>query len=145
VQLKIAPLPRLPCRAAAAGLAHEKKIVKVNQAVRPLVLAALGLVAWSADATAAADAEAAQALMRQNNCTKCHAVDKDKDGPSFRRTARGLQNKPDAEQILVRHLTSGDIAVFPDGREEAHRIVKTNPPNDRAQVLNLVRWILEQK
>jgi cytochrome c len=112
---------------------------------RLAVAGAVLAVAASAAPAAAADAEAAQALMRQNNCTKCHAVDRDKDGPSFVRTARGLRGRPNAEQTLVRHLTSGEMALFPDGREEPHKIVKTNPANDMNQVLNLVRWILEQK
>jgi cytochrome c len=105
--------------------------------------AALGLFLHGS--AGAADAEAAQALMKQNNCSKCHSVDKDKDGPSFRRTARGFAGRPNAEQKLVFHLTSGEIATFPDGHEEAHKIVKTTPPQDMNQILNLVHWILEQK
>jgi cytochrome c len=107
--------------------------------------AAFGLAGFGGAAAAAADGEAAQALMRANNCTRCHSVANDKDGPSFRRTARGLAGRANAEESLVRHLTSGEVATFPDGHEEPHKIVKTNPAGDLAQVRNLVRWILEQK
>ncbi|MBL0393215.1 class I cytochrome c [Ramlibacter monticola] len=105
----------------------------------------LGGAGCAASAAAAADTEAAQALLRANNCTKCHSVAADKDGPSFRRTARGLAGRPNAEEALLKHLTSGEPATFPDGHEEPHKVVRTVPANDLAQVRNLVRWILEQK
>jgi cytochrome c len=92
----------------------------------------------------AADAEAAQALSRQNNCTKCHAADKEKDGPPFKKIAAKYKGKADAEARLVTHLTTGEKAKFPDGHEEEHKIVKTSPPKDMAQVKNLVQWILAQ-
>ena len=50
----------------------------------------------------------------------------------------------DAEAKLVTHLTTGEKAKFPDGHEEEHKIVKTSPPKDNAQVKNLVQWILAQ-
>src|ERR1019366_6968444 len=51
---------------------------------------------------------------------------------------------PAAEAKLIHHITSGEKAKFPDGHEEDHKIVKTDPPNDMAQIKNLVDWILEQ-
>jgi cytochrome c len=92
----------------------------------------------------AADADAALALARQNNCLKCHAIDKDKDGPAYKKVAEKYKGKPNAEARLIEHITSGEKAKFPDGHEEEHKIVKTNPPKDMAQVKNLVQWILAQ-
>ena len=92
----------------------------------------------------AVDADAALALARQNNCLKCHAVDKDKDGPSYKKVAEKFKGKPDAEAKLINHITSGEKAKFPDGHEEEHKIVKTSPPKDMAQIKNLVQWILAQ-
>lgn len=92
----------------------------------------------------AVDADAAQALARQNNCLKCHGIDKDKDGPSYKKVAEKYKGKADAEAQLVRHITSGEKAKFPDGHEEEHKVVKTSPPRDMAQVTNLVQWILAQ-
>jgi cytochrome c len=37
---------------------------------------------FAATAMADVDAEAAKALARQNNCFKCHSVEKEKDGPA---------------------------------------------------------------
>ena len=41
----------------------------------------------------AVDADAALALARQNNCLKCHAIDKDKDGPSYKKVAEKYKGK----------------------------------------------------
>jgi cytochrome c len=88
--------------------------------------------------------EAARELARQNNCFKCHAVAKDKDGPAYKKVAEKYKGKPEAQQRLVTHITSGEKAKFPDGHEEAHKIVKTDPPNDMKQIRNLIDWILAQ-
>ena len=98
-------------------------------------------LAFSSVASAAPDAEAAKALAKQNNCFKCHAIDKDKDGPSYHSVAEKYKGKPNAEAKLVNHLTTGEKAKFPDGHEEEHKIVKTK---DEAQIKNLVQWILAQ-
>ena len=95
-------------------------------------------------AASAADETAARELARANNCFKCHAVSKDKDGPSFHKIAEKYKGNPDAQAKLIHHLTSGEKAKFPDGHEEDHKIVKTDPPNDMAQIKNLVDWILAQ-
>lgn len=91
---------------------------------------------------AAVDADAAKALARQNNCFKCHAAEKDKDGPSFKKTAEKYRGKNDAQDRLMTHLTSGEKAKFPDGHEEEHKIIETSPPKDAAQIKNLIDWIL---
>lgn len=93
-------------------------------------------------ASADVDVEAAKELARQNNCFKCHAVSKDKDGPAYKKVAEKYRGKDNAEARLIEHITSGEKAKFPDGHEEAHKIVKTSPPHDQAQIKNLVDWIL---
>jgi cytochrome c len=86
----------------------------------------------------AADEEAAKALARQNNCFKCHGVDKKKDGPAWREVAAKYKGKADAEQKLTNHLTSAEKVKFPDGHEEDHKVIKGEP----ADVKNLVDFIL---
>jgi cytochrome c len=122
------------------------KVNQMDKRTRSLIVtiaagAAFGLLAVTAHA---ADADAALALARQNNCLKCHAIDKDKDGPAYKKVAEKYKGKPNAEARLIEHITSGEKAKFPDGHEEEHKIVKTNPPKDMAQVKNLVQWILAQ-
>jgi cytochrome c len=107
-----------------------------------VVGAALGMAAFSVHAEV--DVEAAKALARQNNCLKCHAIDKDKDGPSYKSVAEKFKGKAGAEARLMEHIMSGEKAKFPDGHEEEHKIVKTSPPKDLAQIKNLVQWILSQ-
>ena len=95
----------------------------------------------SASAFAGVDAEAAKATARQNNCFKCHSVDKEKDGPSYSKVAAKYRGKADAEQRLITHITTGEKAKFPDGHEEDHKIIKTK---DMAEIKNLIGWILSQ-
>ena len=92
--------------------------------------------------SSAVDVDAAKALARQNNCFRCHSVAKEKDGPAWSKVAEKYKGKATAEARLIEHITSGEKAKFPDGHEEDHKIVKTDPPKDMAQVKNLVDWIL---
>lgn len=101
----------------------------------------LALLAWAlaAPVALALDEDAAQALAKQNKCTKCHSVDKKKDGPSFKETAAKYKGKADAADSLFKHLTSSPM-VKVDGQEEEHTAVKGNP----ADVRNLVDYILSR-
>jgi cytochrome c len=87
----------------------------------------------------AIDAPAAEALMKDSGCTKCHAVDKRKDGPAYRDVAAKFRGKPDAEASVTHHVTSGEKVKFDDGHEEAHKKVKAKDANETK---NLVQWIL---
>ena len=107
-------------------------------------MAGAALVLAATSSHAAVDVEAAKALARQNNCLKCHAIDKDKDGPAYKKVAEKYKGKANAEARLVEHITSGEKAKFPDGHEEEHKIVKTSPAKDAEQIKNLVQWILSQ-
>lgn len=87
----------------------------------------------------AVDAAAAQALARQNNCFKCHAVDKNKEATSWHELASKLKSDKNAQATLIKHLTTGPKVKFLDGHEEEHPIIKTK---DQDQIKNLVDWIL---
>lgn len=102
------------------------------------------LLVVCAPAAHGADAEAAKALARQNKCLNCHAVDKEKEGPTYKKVAERYRGKPDAEASILKHISQGKKVKFPDGHEEEHKIVKTIPPDDHDQVKNLIAWILEQ-
>ena len=98
-----------------------------------------GLMAASL-AHAAVDAEAAQAQLKSNGCLKCHSVDKKKNGPSFKETAKKYKGKADGEDKLVKHVTTSPM-VEVDGVKEEHKSLKTK---DAAEVKNVVQWILAQ-
>jgi len=104
------------------------------------VVAALAM-AFSAGAYAAVDADAAQALAKKNECMKCHAIDKDKKGPSFKKIAAKYKGKADGEEKVVQNLTTSPKVKLDDGTEEEHKAVKAK---DAAEVKNLAGWILAQ-
>jgi cytochrome c len=88
----------------------------------------------------AADAAAAQALLKKAECTKCHAVDKDKKGPSYKKIAAKYKGKADAEKSLEKNLTTNPKVKLDDGTEEEHKALKA----DAAAMKNLIEWILAQ-
>lgn len=105
-----------------------------------LVLCVMFGFAFPANASTEVDVDAAKAFARRNNCFKCHGVDKkEKDGPTYKEVAEKYRGKPDAEETLVSHLTSGVKIKFRDGHEEEHRTIKSR---DMRQIKNLVAWIL---
>ena len=70
-------------------------MTQAKQIIRAVAIAAAAL-AFTSFAHAAPDADAAKALAKQNNCFKCHAIDKDKDGPSYHSVAEKYKGKPGA-------------------------------------------------
>jgi cytochrome c len=104
-------------------------------------ITALLLPSISPSGVAAVDPVAAEALLRKNGCFKCHAIDKKKEGPSFRETAKKYRDKDkgEAETRLLTHITTGEKAKFPDGHEEDHKIIKTK---DMEEIKNGIDWIL---
>jgi cytochrome c len=98
---------------------------------------ACGLMAASI-ASAAVDADAAQAALKKSDCFKCHAVDKKKDGPPFKETAKKYKGKADAEATLTKHITTSPTIEI-DGKKEEHKSIKTK---DAAEIKNVVQWIL---
>lgn len=103
-----------------------------------LVLATLAMAAGGSGA--AVDADAAMALARKSDCLKCHALDKKKDGPSFKETAAKYKGKTEGEQKLFTHLTTNP-KVKVDGKEEEHGALKTK---NEAEIRNVVQWILSR-
>lgn len=88
----------------------------------------------------AADANAAKALLKKNDCYKCHALDKKKDGPSFKEVAKKIGDDPDASKKLHTHVTTGP-KVRIDGNEEEHKVIK----GSEDEIQNLIDWILSLK
>ena len=108
--------------------------------LRTLLSAVAALLLSAAAPSWAVDDDAAQALAKKNNCTKCHAVDKKKEGPSYKETAAKYKGKADAEQKLYTHLTTSP-KVKVDGKEEEHTAVKSK---DEAEIKNLIAYILSR-
>jgi cytochrome c len=89
----------------------------------------------------AADAAAAQELMKANKCTKCHTADKDKSGPSLKKIAAKYRGKAEGEQAVIKNITTAPKVKLEDGTEEEHTVIKTKDP---AELKNLAQYILSQ-
>jgi len=105
------------------------------------VVAAAAALALSMGAKAAPDADAAMALMKESGCTKCHAVDKTKKGPSFKKTAEKYKGKADGFDKLHKWITEPHKAKMEDGTEEDHKVIKSN---DEKAIKNVIDFILAQ-
>ena len=103
--------------------------------------AALSLSVISGVASAEVDADAARALAKKNDCLKCHSVDKDKKGPSYKKIAEKYKGKADGEEKVIKNITTGPKVKLDDGSEEDHKIINTK---DAAALKNLTQWILSQ-
>ena len=116
--------------------------MKITFAKGPMAACTLALGALIASPAAwAVDADAAQALMKKSDCFKCHAVDKDKKGPSFKKTAAKYKGKADAEATVTKAITTGPKVKLEDGTEEEHKVIKSK---DAAEIKNVTLWILAQ-
>jgi cytochrome c len=117
--------------------------MKITSAKRMAAAAAAAVMLMSFEAVAAdaVDDEAALTLARREDCLKCHAVDKKKDGPSYKSIAAKYKDKPDAEEKLIKHLTTGPVVKTASGDEDEHRIPKTK---DEKELKNLIRWVLSR-
>ena len=87
----------------------------------------------------AADEAAAQALAKKNDCLKCHAVDKTKKGPSYKKIAAKYKGKADGEDKIIKNITTGPKVKLEDGTEEDHKVIDTKDPKE---LKNLAQWIL---
>jgi cytochrome c len=94
---------------------------------------------------ASIDAYAAQELARKNGCFRCHAIDRVKTGPAFTSVAEAYKDDlKGGEEREYDHLTAGDVFVL-NGKVDHHRVLETTPPNDSAQLKNLIFWIFSLK
>lgn len=88
----------------------------------------------------ALDEAGAEALMRKSGCFKCHAVDKKKDGPSYKELAGKWKGKPDLMEKLTTHITTSPKVKI-DGKEEDHEALKSKDPGDVKAVID---WIVSR-
>jgi cytochrome c len=109
----------------------------ITLAASSVVLALASL----APAQAAVDADAAKALFKENDCTKCHAVDKTKKGPSLKKIAEKYKGKADGQDKLITNFTTSPKVKLEDGTEEKHKMLDSKDPK---VMKNLADWILAQ-
>ena len=100
------------------------------------------LMAGFAFAQAEFDPEAAEALLRRNDCFKCHAIDKDKKAPAYKKVAARLRARSYGVDYVIKHVTTGPKVRLEDGTEEQHKVIDTK---EQAELENLARWLLALK
>ena len=93
----------------------------------------------AAPAQAAIDEDAAKALAKSNDCLKCHAVDKDKKGPSMAKISAKYKGKADGQEKAIKNMTEGQKVKLSDGTEEKHKIIDTKDPKE---LKNMADWFL---
>ena len=113
--------------------------MKFAQILAPIAMAAMAVASTSA--IAAVDADAAAALFKKNDCSKCHSIDKAKKGPALKKIAANHKGKVDAQAAIIKAITTGPKVKMDDGSQEDHKIIDTK---DAAAQKNLADWILAQ-
>ena len=113
--------------------------IKFSPLFRTLLALALASGAIAVQARAV-DVAAAEELLLVNKCAKCHSVDKQKDGPSFKKIAAKYLGKADGEAKLFTHLTTAPTIEI-DGIKEEHQKIKAE---DEAAIKNLAKYVLSR-
>ena len=103
-------------------------------------LIAAASLSLSLPALAQVDEDAAKLLFKQNECGKCHHPTQSKKGPSLKKTSNEYKGKANAEQEIMKHLTTTKKVKLDDGSEEDHKIVYTT--KDPKALSNLAKWML---
>lgn len=99
--------------------------------------AALALAAGAA--IAAAPASASEALLKKNNCTACHAIDKKLVGPPYKDVAKKYAGNAGAEKMLVEKVKKGGSGTW------GQVPMPPNPQVSDADVTAMVKYILQLK
>ena len=121
-----------------SSIASPFKLLKI---AAPVAVAALLSLSFSASA-ADIDADAAQALAKKSDCFKCHAVDKTKKGPSYKKVAAKYKGKAEeGQEKILKNITTGPKVKLEDCTEEEHKIIDSKDPK---AIKNLIDWILSQ-
>ena len=105
------------------------------------ILFAFGVAVLPSQSFAEVDDAAVKALLKRNDCFKCHAIDKTKKGPAYKKVAEKLKAKPraEAERIVIDNITKSPKVKLEDGTEEEHKVIDTKDPKDYKM---LVDWLL---
>lgn len=105
------------------------------------MFAATAILSASAPGFAAMTADEVQPFLKKQGCFKCHALDKTKKGPSYKKIADKYKGKPDGEAKVIKNITTGDKVKLEDGTEEEHKVIELK---DQADLKAVAKWILER-
>lgn len=117
--------------------------MKTNNSPRQFLqfLAVSVALGMSAPALAALDEAQIEPFLKKEGCFKCHALDKTKKGPSYKKIAAKFKGKPDGEEKVIKNLTTSPKVKLEDGTEEDHKEISLKDPADLKAV---AKWILSR-
>ncbi|WP_310450884.1 c-type cytochrome [Sulfuritalea sp.] len=118
-----------------------KSFLYSGEILRKAVLAAALVLVVHPAAAQNVNEDAAETLAKAGHCFKCHSVEKAKKAPSYKRIAQKYKGKPDAEAVLIKHLSGSKSVTVEGGGDEQH---EPPPAKDAADLKNLVHWILSR-
>jgi cytochrome c len=119
---------------------HKTKMKhKINLRIVAATLFAFAAAMLMPSQASAFDEDAARSLAKKNDCFKCHAVDKSKKGPSYKKIADKYKGKADGQSKLITNFTTEPMVKLSDGKEEKHKLLDTKDINEQK---NLADWIL---
>jgi cytochrome c len=133
--------PELLRRAAAFSNPTYRSSTMKNKTFHLLAGSVFAAMIAHVPAHAAVDEDAALALAKKEDCTKCHAVDKTKKGPSYKKIAAKYKEKKMTEKDAIKQMQDGKKVKLEDGTEEDHKIIETKDPK---ALSNLAQWILSR-
>lgn len=109
-------------------------ISKLSQAFSLTVLLSL-----SAPVFAAMDEAAIEPYLKKQGCMKCHAIAKEKKGPSYKKIAAKYKGKAEGESKAIKNMVDGQKVKLDDGTEEEHKVIETK---DQGDLKAIAQWIL---
>lgn len=109
----------------------------MKQVFRVLV-AGIGLAAAAAGVQAA-DAKAAEELLKKNACTACHSIEKKMVGPAYKDVAAKYRGQKGAEANLVAKVKKGGKGVWGEVPMPPNAHVKDD------EIKTMVHYILSLK
>lgn len=87
------------------------------------------------------DEAAIEPYLKKQGCMKCHAIAKEKKGPSYKKIAAKYDGKADGETKVIKNITEGPKVKLDDGTEEEHKVIETK---DQADLKAISKWILSR-
>ncbi len=129
----------LSIRSPSSSICNQESTLTQLDLCKVVLVSGVAVLALGTRGAFALDDDSAKALLKKSDCTKCHAIDKDKKGPSYQKIAADNKGKAGAEAKLIKSITAGATVKLSDGSEEEHKPIESK---DAVQVKGLVQWIM---
>ncbi len=114
-------------------------IYELSRRTSAALAIALSTALLSTLALAADDGGEFRAILKKNDCFNCHAIDKTKKGPAYKKIAAKYKGKTaEGEAKMYKNVTTGPKVKLEDGTEEEHKVIEASDQ----EIKGLIKWIL---